>query len=331
MSSKVLVTGSSGFLASHIVQLLNEENYKVIGTVRSPEKAEYFTKRFPTFEYEIVKDIAVPNAFDNIFKKHTDITYVIHTASPFFFNGNDPEKDLLIPARQGTLSILQSAKQYGKNVKKMVITSSFSAMGQYPFDFDNDPQLYTEKVWCNLTYEQGKENNVLGYWASKKFAELAAWDFMKNESPNFPITTVQFPYIIGPLLNQKSVKELNPSNRTVYELMNPKEIKTGTLGYIHVDDAAKTHVISMTSEGLDNKRCWSIAGVTSGQEIYDIIRKIRPQYNTGKAIGTPGVYDRTKGIKYDNSESLKYLKIEYQTIEKVIEDCVESFEKLEKS
>lgn len=35
MSSKVLVTGATGFIASHVIQELLNRGYSVVGTVRS--------------------------------------------------------------------------------------------------------------------------------------------------------------------------------------------------------------------------------------------------------------------------------------------------------
>lgn len=58
-------------------------------------------------------DIAAPNAFDSVFKKYgADIKVVLHTASPVSINTKEYEKDLLIPAVNGTKSILEAIKKY---------------------------------------------------------------------------------------------------------------------------------------------------------------------------------------------------------------------------
>jgi nucleoside-diphosphate-sugar epimerase len=51
--------------------------------------------------------------------------------------------------------------------------------------------VYTEKDWNPITLEQALENSTYGYYASKTFAEKAAWDFVKEETPNFELTTVR--------------------------------------------------------------------------------------------------------------------------------------------
>lgn len=55
---KVLVTGASGFVAAHIIKQLIGQGYAVVGTVRSDSKDEFFSKQYPLFQYEIVKDIS---------------------------------------------------------------------------------------------------------------------------------------------------------------------------------------------------------------------------------------------------------------------------------
>jgi nucleoside-diphosphate-sugar epimerase len=60
-SSKVLVSGASGFVAAWIIRHLLEKGYNVRGTVRSSGKGEYlkmlYKEHGDKFEYVIVEDI----------------------------------------------------------------------------------------------------------------------------------------------------------------------------------------------------------------------------------------------------------------------------------
>ena len=77
----------------------------------------------------IVEDIGTDNAFD---KAVEGVQGVAHTASPFHFNAGgekgDPDEILIKPAVNGTTNILKAAKSHGKDVKRVVITSSFAAV-----------------------------------------------------------------------------------------------------------------------------------------------------------------------------------------------------------
>lgn len=53
---------------------------------------------------------------------------VIHTASPFVLDAEDNKRDILDPAIQGSLAILEAAKTYGPSVKRIVSTSSFASI-----------------------------------------------------------------------------------------------------------------------------------------------------------------------------------------------------------
>lgn len=57
--AKVLVTGASGFLGTHVVKALINSGFSVRGTVRSTSKGEYLEKLFggETFEYAVVEDM----------------------------------------------------------------------------------------------------------------------------------------------------------------------------------------------------------------------------------------------------------------------------------
>lgn len=332
MTQKVLVTGASGFIAAHIVQQLQANRYSVVGTVRSDEKRQFFVKQYPEFKYEIVKDLSRLGAFDHVFKAHPDLNYVLHTASPFNFNGTDPQKDLIDPAINGTLSVLQAAKKYGPNVKKMVITSSFAAVLHFPREVEPS-FVYNETIWNNITKEESTLNLLTGYIASKTFAERAAWKFIETENPQFAITTIQVPYVFGPSVNGIGIKNLNTSNLAIYGLINPaneEQDYEGMKHYIDVRDCAKTHIIAMTEPGLDNKRCFSIAGLANGQLIADTLHKIRPDLAHRLVKGKPGSFSIDNYSKIDATESQKYLKMEYIPLEKTLDDLVDRLLELEK-
>ena len=66
------------------------------------------------------------------------------------------------------------------------------------------------------------QSPVLGYNASKKFAEKAAWEFLKNMKPVFDLTVINPDIIIGPMIQPvdgpKHVNETN--NFACYSFFN---------------------------------------------------------------------------------------------------------------
>ena len=123
--TRALVTGASGFLATQIILLLLERGYHVVGAVRSAAKAEAWRSLYPQYTSKQLSLVVVPDmqedgAYDDAVQ---DTDMVFHTASPFNFTFKDNEKDMLIPARSGALSVLDSAIK-AKRVRKVIFTSS---------------------------------------------------------------------------------------------------------------------------------------------------------------------------------------------------------------
>ena len=56
---------------------------------------------------------------------------MIHVASPFTGAVQDPKKDMLDPAIEGTLNVVRASHKAG--VKRIVITSSFVAVFDFAF------------------------------------------------------------------------------------------------------------------------------------------------------------------------------------------------------
>ena len=49
-----------------------------------------------------------------------------------------------------------------------------------------------------MTWEDGKNGNLgVAYAVSKKYAELATWEFMETQKPNFDLITLEAPGVFG--------------------------------------------------------------------------------------------------------------------------------------
>lgn len=130
---RVLLTGGSGFIAAHVLDILLEHGHSVVTTVRSQDKADRIAKAHPkndksTLDFAIVEDISQEGAFDKAVISDPPFEAVVHTASPFHFQVTDVQKQLLDPAIIGTTGILKSIKKSAPTVKRVVITSSFAAI-----------------------------------------------------------------------------------------------------------------------------------------------------------------------------------------------------------
>jgi nucleoside-diphosphate-sugar epimerase len=341
---RVLVTGGSGFLGGTVVDTLLARGYSVVTTVRSTEKAQQMRLDRPhisasQLEYAIVRDIAQLGAFDDAVQQNPALDAVIHTASPFHYRIDDVKRDMLDPAVNGTVGVLQSNKKYAPSVKRVVITSSFASMYNNP----NKPigSTYSEKDWNPVTWETALEpENAAGqsgYRTSKALAEKAAWEFMEKEKPGFSLTAINPPLIFGPVAaTTSSVEGMNTSNVRFVEFITGKVKEkcppTGTLFWVDVRDVALAHVLAIEKDAAAGQRYFVAADPFSNVDLVNIISESFPKYKdqlpTGEALKLGKYPEGGPPYKVDNSKSVNELGLNFRTLKESVEDTVKSIERL---
>lgn len=314
----VLVTGAKGFLAAHVIEQLIAQDYRVLGTVRTRDKGEFYVRRYGAarFAYHVVRDCDVLRSFQAVFLAHGQhIRYVVHTASPAFYNGQDPERDVMQPAVAAVLGVLRAAKEFGAPdvLRKVVITSSVACVLQQPPRLDDAAMVYDETMWNPISLEEASGSMQSAYFAARVFAEKAVWKFVRSEAPPFAVTTVQLPLVLGPPINDLVYQNLQASNEFLLQLItDPQRVLSGLEQqeeddapftatatatsttarlstanqvlpetfpfYVDVRDAAATHVRALTATSLDNKRCLSVAGVADSRRIVRTLCKVCPEF-----------------------------------------------------
>jgi nucleoside-diphosphate-sugar epimerase len=237
----------------------------------------------------------------------------------------------LDPAIIGTTGILKAIKKNAPSVKRVVITSSFASIINASKGPSWTDHTYSEDDWNPVTLEEAVQNPSNGYRASKTFAEKAAWEFVKNEKPNFTISTMCPPLVLGPIVHYlNSLDALNTSNQRIRNLITGQcknEIPdTGTFIWIDVRDLALAHVKALEVPEAADKRFFITAGYFTNKEICEIIRKNFPEYEKelpGKDVKGGG-YPEAGLYKYDNSRTVNVLGIKFTSLEQSIVDTVKS-------
>jgi nucleoside-diphosphate-sugar epimerase len=192
--NKVLVTGGSGFIASHAILQLLAAGHQVRTTVRNlSREAEVRAllkaggaeagDRLSFFAADLQKDSGWTEAV-------AGCDYVLHMASPFPPTVPKNEDELIVPAREGALRVLRAARDAG--VKRVVLTSSFAAIG-----YGHPPQTapLDETYWTDPNAP-----DVGPYAKSKTLAERAAWDFIAKEGGSLELAVVNPVGVFGPVL-----------------------------------------------------------------------------------------------------------------------------------
>ncbi|KAG5358195.1 putative NADPH-dependent methylglyoxal reductase GRP2 [Yarrowia sp. B02] len=339
--STILLTGATGFIAGHVVGDLLAAGHKVIGTIRHLDKAVKLMEAFPEANssnqllFETLSDIRSEDELKRIFEKHPDISVVVHTASPFFFNSKNVVKDLLEPAVEGTRNVLQATQTSGTNVSKVVITSSIAAMLN-PFKQKDPNFVATEFTWNPVTWEQAATSNdgELAYVASKTFAEREAWDYVERNKPKFTLTTVNPAAVFGPSVTKPDPKSLNTSNETINQLAldskpgdNASEF---AFMWVDVRDVARAHTLALDHR-LDGQRLLLCNGKFAAQDILDVINKDFPDIRGKIATGNAGAGKEICShiFNYNNDKTRQELpQLEWIGLEKSIVDFTKQYEEI---
>ncbi len=256
----VLVTGGSGFIGAHCIIRLLEAGYRVRATVRSAEReadvrsmvktggvAEGVAEGALSFAVaDLTADAGWPAAV-------AGCAFVLHVASPFPALQPKDENELIVPAREGALRVLRAARDAaarGAGVKRVVMTSSFAAIG-----YGRAPtgRPFTEADWTDVDGA-----GVSPYTKSKTLAERAAWDFMAREGGKLELAVVNPVAVLGPVLSA----DYSSSIQLVQRLLEGSVpgLPNLALGVVDVRDVADLHLRAMTNPAAAGERFLAVAG-----------------------------------------------------------------------
>jgi nucleoside-diphosphate-sugar epimerase len=194
----VLVTGANGYIASWLVKKLLASGHRVHATVRNPGDtakvghllglANGLPGKLELFKADLLQD----GSFDEAMK---GCEIVFHTASPFIArNIDDPEKQLIRPALEGTRNVLSSANRVD-SVRKVVLTSSIAAV----FGDAIDIRKTGKKTFDEHDWNETSSAEYQPYQYSKKIAEKLAWDMCAAQD-RWQLVTINPGMVFGPSL-----------------------------------------------------------------------------------------------------------------------------------
>ena len=251
-SELVLVTGGSGFVAAHCILQLLAAGYRVRTTVRSLSSEAGVRATLTNAGAQPGADlsfVAADLTSDAGWQEAVaGCAYVLHVASPFPAKVPKHEDELIVPAREGALRVLRAARN--ANVKRVVLTSSFAAVGYGLPDLDRPA---TEERWTNTN-----SPNVGAYVKSKTLAERAAWDFIAGEGGALELSVVNPVGIFGPVLGP----DYAASIQIVQRLMDGALPGTPRMsfGVVDVRDVADLHLRAMINPAAKGERFLAVAG-----------------------------------------------------------------------
>ncbi|MGW0158566.1 NAD-dependent epimerase/dehydratase family protein [Mycobacterium sp. NPDC003323] len=246
----VLVTGGSGFIATHTIAQLLTTGHPVRTTVRSAQRRTEVTDTLAragvdtTLLSFAIADLDTDDGWDDAVR---GAPHVLHMASPFPPQQPTDPDELIGPARDGTLRVLRAAARH--DVRRVVLTSSFAAVGYSPKPSDRP---FDETDWTD------PDDDNSPYVRSKTLAERAAWDFA-DAHPDGPELTVINPVgVFGPALGPN----LSSSVGIIALLLGgrPSPLPRASFSIVDARDVADLHIRAMRSPAAAGERYLAVAG-----------------------------------------------------------------------
>ena len=240
----VLVTGGSGFLGGWCTIELLRRGYRVRTTVRDLAR-EPDVRAGLASEVDAGDRLSVLAAdlrSDDGWKQAVEgCDHVLHVASPFPpVQPKDPD-ELIVPAREGTLRVLNASLDAG--VGRIVVTSSVAAVsgGRKP-----PSAPLTEDDWTDPD-----KPGLSPYVRSKTIAERAAWDLVRERNATEKLAVVNPGAIVGPVLSDDRSYSLQVIERLLRGMPGVPRIG---FSFVDVRDVADLQLRAMTEPDAGGKR-----------------------------------------------------------------------------
>lgn len=267
MPEKILVTGASGFIATHtIIELLNH-GYDVRGTIRNLERGDALrsllashNKRAADIEL-IQADLLEPDGWSEAVK---GCDGVFHMASPIVSVQLKDEDEVIAPAKQGTQMVLEAAREH--HIKRVVLTSSSSAVST---GHHEQKYMFTDADWSDLN-----DKSASAYAKSKTIAERIAWEFVENY--DLELAVVNPTLVLGPALEA----DYGSSLEALVKLLKGKVPILPRLGFEIVDvrDVASLHRLAYEKQEAAGHRFLCANGFMWLKEIAQCLHEQFPDY-----------------------------------------------------
>jgi dihydroflavonol-4-reductase len=257
---KILVTGATGFIGSHLAELLLKKNYSVRCLIRKTSNTVW------------LKDLPVELVYGDLFDAEAlhraveGVDFIYHSAG---LTKAKTEEEYFRGNSAGTRNLLDAVTEYNPDVRRFVLFSSQAAAGPSPTKDPIDESVPAHPI---TTYGRSK---------------LAAEQECLAAAKTIKITIVRPPVVYGP--RDKDVFEFF---HTVNMGLQPMAgMKDKFVSMIHVSDLIRGTVMAAENpKALGQTYYISSKDVYNWRDLGEITRKALGNRVLRVRIPEPGIY-----------------------------------------
>jgi dihydroflavonol-4-reductase len=322
-SSKILITGATGFLGSYILRKLSSEGYNNIVCIKRPDSSMEMTSGIADVDW-VTGDIMDICFLDEIIN---GVDIIIHAAAIVTFDPGNFKK-MITTAMDGTSNLVNAALD--NQVSKFIHISSVAALGR---------RRKEETITENNIFSKSQYDTTYGL--SKFLAEQEVW---RGHAEGLNTTILNPSMVLG-------AGKWHDSSAQIYNRVYDglKYYPTGSTGWVDVRDVATAVFQCLTSQYNGERYIISSENHTY-QSIFEKIANRLHVYAPKQALRSRmgNLLWRLESIRswllhqkpvitretvvsmsaesyYVNEKSVQELNLQYTTIEKTIEDSCKVF------
>ncbi|KAJ9664726.1 hypothetical protein H2198_000072 [Neophaeococcomyces mojaviensis] len=329
----ILLTGSTGHIGFATLVEALKKGYHVRAAVRRESAIEDIkrTKSVQPYlsqlSFVLVSDITAEGAFDEHVK---GVDYVVHIASPLPGPSDDYEKSHMVPAVQGTLSILYSALKE-PNIKRVVITASELAIRPR----DDSKSFTADSVTPDV---QGPfDNPFIAYGASKIRAHNAVRKFIETESPRYSVINIMPSFVLG--RNQLATTPEAVAGGSNMAAMFPVLGVSGQGPFepiaVYINDVAFLHIAALDQNNKKIKHNDNFGASWPHRfdwtDVNEIVKKRFPDAIAEGVIAANGENKQEPNTPfYDTTRTEEVFDFKFKDLETAVVDLVEYYLEVKK-
>jgi dihydroflavonol-4-reductase len=322
-TSKIFVTGGTGFVGSYILRELKSQGYKHIYALK---------RQHSTVSPDLVEGIHwlegdildVPTTYDQL----SAMDAVIHAAADVGFSLRRRQQILSV-SRDGTATLINAA--LASDVKKFVHVSSVAAIGRQKVEED----IHEKKIFSHSVFDTS-------YGLAKFLAEQEVW---RGQAEGLNVAIINPSLIIGS-------KQFDRSSQKIFSKIAHQKMPyypTGSTGWVDVRDVASAAAKCLSNEIMGERFIISSSNMAyrDGFELIasqlQVPFKAKPltpvmgkiacyieafkSWLTGKdpLLTHETLNSMSCRSNYDNTKSINGLQMEYRDVQDTIVEACQNY------